>query len=519
MQLGIKQAGVSLPYIKDFKADKQVDIFKSMQQLGLFGGSNNMNSYYPNATMEDIMPKPEDFMDFPFRLISATIVGAGSWKATDFSRPGVLEASKDMLLAKPVYPDHETDMANWLGIIKSVKWSPETTQDGMKIPGGIDGMISIDAKSNPKVARGVVMGITFSNSVTVAFSWEPSHTFENMREFDDRLGEIGPDGKMVTRVVTNIEDYFESSLLWLGADPFAKLIGADGKLINIDHSSVQYSKADTHSKSLYEKDKKYSISCGFDENVLALSKRKESLNPKNNNVMDKILAQLAIMLGVDVATLTVDSLTKLQLVNASAESVNLINAAIVTELTKSVETYATENAVAKPADLKVFLGEAKFVAADKLVTLTAEAGKVTALEAEKTVLTGEVANLKKLEPLAAIGTSFVKMKRDETVRLYKLSQGDKSDEAVVKLINEAAPDALEGLLKQYSSSATHKFSGSCSDCGSDKFNFRSSFAEGSQTENTDNDDDDTLSFDEMHEKYSSSSMHIGRLAEEEKEKK
>ena len=73
--------------------------------------------------------------------------------------------------------------------------------------------MAVDAKTNPKVARGVLMGSIFSNSVTVEFEWKMSHPFENEYEFLDKIGQYGADGKMIRRVVTKILNYHKSSLI------------------------------------------------------------------------------------------------------------------------------------------------------------------------------------------------------------------------------------------------------------------------------------------------------------------
>jgi len=213
-KLALDNVGVNLPFSELANQDTE--------GFGWWGQSNNANVYQNIDVKKELLPKPEDFVKVPFRLISATTVGAGSWKVTDFSNEAVLKASMKKLIGKPVYPNHDSDdVFNYVGIIESVKWTEARMQDGQMIPAGIDGIIAIDGKTSPKIARGVLMGAIFSNSVTVNFDWEPSHFFESPNDFYHKIGTIHTDGKMVRRVVTNINDYYESSLVWLGADPFA----------------------------------------------------------------------------------------------------------------------------------------------------------------------------------------------------------------------------------------------------------------------------------------------------------
>lgn len=512
--LQVGMSGISMPL--DFKQemDSAIDIFKDRGQFGMFGGANNMNTFYPGINVPaDIIPKPEDFVDVPFRLITATTVGAGSWKATDFSNTGILKASKGKLLEKPIYYDHDTELPNWVGIVKSVKWTEEfTNADGIRVPAGIDAVLAIDAKTNPKIARGVLIGSIFSNSVTVVFDWMPSHTFENMREFDDKIGDMHSDGTMIRRVVTEIHDYYETSLVWLGADPFAKLIDKDGNLRNIDSSSIQYSKEAETTKNLYEKEKKYSVMFGFDKNVLALSRRKTEIDLNKEPMNEKILAQLAALLGVEPKDLTVESLSKFALVDAAKEATNTANAALAAAVNPVLVAYAAEAKLPNPiTDVAEFLKTHTFVKPADLVSLKADAAKVPTMEADIVTLKREKSEL---EADATVGKAFVSMQRAEVKRLYTVHVGaDKADAGVLKLIDEAKEDGLEGLLKQYVKDSAMKFSGACKKCGSDEFEFKSSV---STTEETETVDTKSVSFDAIHAKFDKTSMDLSGLKKESK---
>lgn len=519
--LHINNAGFNTPgeNLRDLSGYKSIDMFKSLEQFGMFGSGNNANTFFPNANVpNDVVPKPEDFIDVPFRLLSAAIVGAGTWKATDFRDTAILKESRDMLLEKPVYFDHDTDLLNWVGITKSVKWTEAfTNKDGVPVPAGIDGVLAIDAKVNPKIARGVLSGIIFSNSVTVIFDWKPSHTFESEEKFYNQIGEMHADGQMVRRVVTKIYDYYETSLVWLGADPFSKLIDKDGNLKHIDTSSIQYNKVDATTKDKYEKEFAYSIPCGIDKNVLALSKRTEKNNQNHNIMKPEVLIQLAAMLGVKAEDITVESLSKLKTADTAAEATHTANAAIAASFQTAITEFATENKLdASTLEPKAFLASHKFVAADKIAPMTEALTKVTALEAEKTTLTGEVATLKTevatLGKEAKIGKDFVQMKKDETIRLYKVVAGENSDEAVINLIKGAEPDALEGLLKQYAKDATGKFSASCKKCNSTEFEFRSSLVtKVEEVEEGAEANDDDVDYHSIVNRYSKDTFTLGKV--------
>lgn len=470
-RISMDYAGLAIaPAATDEAAKKRL-----MESFGLFGGSNNANTFYPDiANAADIVPKPEDFIDVPFRLISATIVGGGSWKATDFSNVQVLKNSVKYFqnATKPVYYDHDTDLLNWVGIVKAPKWTENfTNADGTKVPAGIDAIISIDAKTNPKIARGVLIGSIFSNSVTVEFTWEMSHHFESENEFNNKVGTYAADGTMIRRVVTSISDYHETSLVWLGADPFAKLIDANGNLTNIDAASISYDKAEVGEKSTYENSKNYKLGFAIDKNVIHLSR--ENFKPNKNTQMEKeILIALRKALGLaDDAEVKVEMLSKLQLAPATPV------VGITPEQTSKVTAFdkLKDIEVATAEKTEKFDGDvAKFaiapdthivVAKDHFSKLTTEAAKVAGLESEKVSLQAD----------ATLGKEYIGLQKKEAVRLYKVAVGaDKADAAVIGLFEKATPEELKGLLAQYTKGVTMKFSGKCKDCNSENFEFRSS---------------------------------------------
>ena len=463
--------------------------FEGRNETLNFGWAGNDPKFYGDTTLDSVIPKPEDFVEIPFRLLSAAIVGAGTWKATDFSNIAMLRKSRNMLNAKPVYKDHETDLDNWVGLINGVKWSAETTQGNVKVPAGIDGILAIDAKTNPKVARGALMGSVFSNSVTVSFDWEMSHPFENEWDFYNKVGDIGSDGKMIRRIATKIHDYYESSLVWLGADPFAKARDGNGDLTHIDVSNIQELsragiKPDTktvakESDVLQELlkgtgNKNFTINFAIDKNVVSLinTKKNISVNKNNNDMNDKFLAAFVAVFGAslgladDAKIESVADFTALlkKINNVSQADLDLsqTNAAVMGKVGElALATLkATDAKVTEVTDVTSFMEDHIFIA--------------------KTALTefeGDKAKLAKLEPEAKLGRESVDGMRKEAVRLYKVAVGyDNSSESVIKLMNEAEPDALKGLLDQYVKGAVAKFTATCQECGSHEFEFKSSIA-------------------------------------------
>ena len=169
-----------------FKATK-VDT----EKYGLFGANTDYNTYYPDVTKEDLNPKDSEFIEPVFRLLSNCIV-AKDYNPTEFPEE-VLKASMNLLVGQTVNCDHETEIGNAIGSVKSVSWQDSYKADnGVVIPGGINGVLKIDAKANPRIARGILMDppSIHSNSVTVMFEWSKSHNMsddEFREKFNTRL--------------------------------------------------------------------------------------------------------------------------------------------------------------------------------------------------------------------------------------------------------------------------------------------------------------------------------------------
>lgn len=516
-QVDLGAVGINIPvhattdYRKEFGVDGPLS-------LGTMWGSLNDPKFYENIGAADVVPKPEDFIEVPFRLLSATTVGAGTWKATDFSDVNMLRGSMGKLDGKPVYKDHETDLDNWVGIVRATKWSEATTQNGMVIPAGIDGLLAIDAKTNPKIARGVLLGSIFSNSVTVEFTWEMSHLYDNEWDFYDNIGKLGSDGKMIRRVAKEITNYHESSLVWLGADPFAKAVAEDGSYKHIDTGSVySYAKksvgkedktsiADESDavKNLVKDGKKFTINFALDKNLLPLRlpKTVENLdNGKNDNTMEKFLLAFVSTFGAHFKLNEGDKPTEDQLVgflkDLGVKSPDTDDKLQMFDKMKSYFKDAEGNAV---SDVEAFMSERVIV----------EKSKIDGIDELDTQITNLTRETERLTPLAKIGEAYSNNKREEAIRLYKAAVGvDKADEAVINLFKKADEAAVDGLLRQYTKNATEKFSGTCSDCGSTNFKFQSSFTKDKDA--ADEDDLDTVVTTEaLRERYSNSSLNIGR---------
>lgn len=518
-QIDLGAVGINMPIEStiDYRKEYGVD---GPLQLGSLWTSVNDPKFYEGISAKDVIPKEEDFIEVPFRLLSATTVGAGTWKATDFSDATMLKKSMDKLNNKPVYKDHETDLDNWVGIVRGTKWTESTTQGGIKVPAGIDGLLAIDAKTNPKIARGVLLGSIFSNSVTVEFSWEMSHEFENEWDFYENVGKMGKDGKMIRRVVKEISNYHETSLVWLGADPFAKAVAEDGTLNHIDVGSVyeftkqSYGKVDKVDlkeetedvKSYLRDNKKLVINFALDKNTLSLA-RKNKVEQNTQEEMEKFLAAFIAAFGTHFNLKAGDKPTDEQMVgflkDLKLSSEDADKLALVDKFSALMKTEDGK----EPENVDEFLEKHSFVSSERLASLEAVEKEVEQLRTEKTNLETENASLKKY---AETGKKYSKFKKDEAIRLYKATVGiENVEQSVVDLFNKAEDEAIDGLLKQYTKGATEKFSGTCSDCGSHNFKFQSSFTSGDERYGEEN-EDDVVSTTALREKYATGSINIGR---------
>lgn len=433
-------------------------------------------AYYPQETKDSVMPKPEDFVAADFRLLSATVVGAGSWKVTDFTDEKMLKASAKMLDRKPIFTNHDTQVENWAGIVSNPVWAAASKSGSTNVPAGINATLLIDTKTRPEIARGVLLGSINSNSVTVEFEWAPSHQYAKEYEFIDKLGSVGDDGEMVRRVATKITGYHETSLVWLGADPFAKLLGADGQVTSIDKGHVYAKEPDTTAKQRYTSSNSFSIASGYDANVLRLAQEKNTSPAPiatQTEMKPEVVALLIALFNVSKAEdLTEDQVKQFTTANAEATKKAL--------RFSKLESLSADQKVTEldEAGIDKFMAEHKVVPTQRYgelaqaeITLKA-AGDVVALKKE--LEDTKLANTS-LAAEAELGKTFLQAKREQLTSLYKKAVGEKADAALVDTFSKSDSKALDGFLKMYTSAAGEKYGMTCTKCGTgDHTEFRSS---------------------------------------------
>lgn len=401
---------------------------ESISQFGLFGGDIDYNTYYPNIDPAELKPKDEEFIEPVFRLLSETIVSK-NWNPTDFGQNGVLKASMSLLLGQTVNCDHETNIGNAIGSVSKVMWQEGYKDGKFSIPAGINGVLKIDGKANPRIARGILMEppSIHSNSVTVQFKWDKSHPNMEDNEFYQKLGTYDSKGNMVRRIVTEVVRYLETSLVSHGADSFAQKIGDDGKIVNptfAQRSWASYEEyRDDKSKNFYFSDFK------------DLNNTQESFidNPEIDNQENK------------------QSMNELELFIQSLVEANIIAFGEGQEANQ-------ENALALLKDL--------VSSRNNLQT------QVTNLTTEKNSLTEQITNkeaeIANLKEMATVGKNHIASLRENAVATYKKLMGDQADETIVTMLNAETTGlaTLISLTKDYQARLEEKFPLTCSKCGS-----------------------------------------------------
>lgn len=432
---------------------------------------------------EDMIPKTEDFLYVPFRLISATMVAAGSWRSTMFPAK-VLKKATNMLLKKGVFTDHDDRPKNWTGYVAKTQWQNATQQNGQTIPGGINGLLAIDTtiERNRDVAKGIINGAVYSNSVGIQFTYKMSHDYDNVWEFREKVGTIHDDGRMVHMEVTEVIEIHETSLVYLGADPYAKRIGNDG-LINVDNGGVYEgltkNNAQLSFKNEYETNK-FNISCGLNKNVLFLTGKKDSTNfvATNQNTeidMEKnIVAALLAKFGLS----SVDELTEEFIKNFGASQTSTLSAVKSLALTKVQES----NEAIESVNLNKFVESHVFVSKTELDSLKQSDSKIEELEVKVTELEETKVTL---SANAKLGKEFLDSQVELAKKSFRLENlnklGAEEIETICGMFDKASPSELQALIKKHGISIGGQFSYSCSDCGSHDFKFQSS-KEGAKAE-------------------------------------
>ena len=424
---------------------------ESVEKLGLFGSDIDYNTYYPGLTKEDLTPNSDEFIEPVFRLLSSTIVSK-NWNPTDFGQPGVLKASMKLLLGQTVNCDHSTDIGNAIGSVSQVMWQEAYKDGNFVIPAGINGVLKIDGKANPRIARGILMDppSIHSNSVTVQFKWDKSHPGMDDRDFWNKLGTYDENGNMIRKVVTEVVRYLETSLVSHGADSFAQKIGEDGKIINPEFAKRTW----TSFAEYHEDTKKAYYFTDFKDDYKSFQESNDTpennINPLNTNKKE--------------STMTLAEFLE------SLYGDNMLSLAEGQEKTAEVALQMVKDLVHGKNDLQA---------------------KVDNLTTEKNTLAEQVSNkeaeIANLTAMATVGKNHIASLRETTVANYKKLKGDAADETIITMLNAETTglQTLISLNKDYQAQLEEKFPLTCSHCGSHDI------SRGSSVQEPDKNDPDT----------------------------
>lgn len=441
--------------------------------LGFFdAASPDFNTYFPEASEDDFIPKDEDFIYPAFRLLSKTIVN--QWIPIDFSQGSVLKKSMDKFSGITIYPDHEKGTANNLGVVVDVWWqNAYTTSTGQRVPAGVNGRLKVDAKSNVKVARGLSMEppSIHSGSVTIQIKSKKSHDDMDDWDFFEKAGsEI--DGEIVRLIVTEILDVTEYSLVWAGADPYAKILDGDNKIKSRPLGLKKYHESVSNGL-IQNKCPELICSANNMADVFTVSNRlSEFFNTEKNNHIkhpEKMnIESINKKLGLE---LTDESglVTYIQSLMSGKSGSDAKVTQLQTQLAEKDASAIKLQAQLTESDAKIgSLTKELDSSKPKIESLTAEV-------AEKDAKVGELTT--KLETLQSKVDDFTDQSysdfqtkvtelRATTLGLYKSVEGDKADENIIELIQNSPYKQLISLHKNFDKSFEEKLPLMCSDCGS-----------------------------------------------------
>lgn len=419
----------------------------SIAQFGFWGGDIDYNTYYPNLDKSELTPKDEEFIEPMFRLLSETIVSK-NWNPTDFGQKGVLKASMKMLLGQTVNCDHETNIGNAIGAVSQVMWQESYKDGSFTIPAGINGILKIDGKANPRIARGILMEppSIHSNSVTVQFKWDKSHPQMEDNEFYQKLGTYDSKGVMVRRIVTEIVRYLETSLVSHGADSFAQKIGSDGKIINPTFAKRTWASYEEYRD---DKSKQYFFT-DYKSDLTSYQEKDDTQGSFNDND------------AKDNQSNEKNSMNELQKFLESLFGDNLLTLEEGKEMNQETVVACIQSLVSSRNELQTSV--------DNLTT------EKNSLTEQVTNLNAEVANLKEM---ATVGKNHIASLREDAVATYKKLMGDNADETIVTMLNAETTGitTLVSLTKDYQARLEEKFPLTCSKCGSKDVNRASSVTE------------------------------------------
>lgn len=413
------------------KVAEEVHKNSELRSFGLFdSNTSNYNTYFPEVTAKDLTPKDSEFIKPVFRALSEVVVHK-EWNPVDFSRNFVLKKSMYLLKGQTVNVDHEIAVGNAIGAVSNVAWQDSyKTEKNIIIPAGINSVLKIDGKSHPRLSRAIMMDppAIHSTSVTVQFLWEKSHPSMTQEDFFKNLGTYDADGKLITRVASDIKKYHEISLVSHGADPFAQKINKDGVINN-----PRYAISENSASAVKEKKRQKLFFFDFKTDVISNAKNisiPKKINTINNNLhMKKLILVLATALNIKLD----ENKPDLKLIKNKLAS-----------LSKRGEDVSTLKSQLDEVNKKLKLSHKK---------LTAEQSSKKELEA-------------KVNKLSKYRTRVLTSLRKEAIKAFSILSKGSPAEKTLEMLKKADYATLNTLLADYKVQLEEKFPLTCKDCES-----------------------------------------------------
>lgn len=439
--------GIPLNSLGEVARQKQQEV----TSFGLFDVSSpDFNTYYPSVSPEDLTPKAEDYVYPVYRALSEVMIRRFGGVIYDFTKPGVLKASRELLKGQTVYNNHEALIGNNVGVVVDVEWQEAyKTKSGVEVPAGINARFRIDGKAHPNVARAMLADPPEIHSVSVGigFQWEKSHTDLSDEDFYRLEGTKHVDGSLIRRVVSEIERYTEISGVPHGADPFARKINANGEIVQDKDANNRNSQFNENEKDIQAYYFSYKTDIPRTETQLAeLTLSENPTKFKNPTKMKKLLTLLTAFFGENIEKL--EDLTDGQLSSLKGQ--------LELEPESGTEALRLKNTALKDDNEAL---------ADVIKTLKQEKAE--------------------LKEKADKFDTQLEAFRSEVIANYEKLTGDDKDEKKINTLKAANKDVLEILNAQYVEDLEKKFPMACGKCGSTNLT-RASASEQQEEEDEDN---------------------------------
>ena len=429
--------------VEKMKKDQSKEV---IEKFGLFDANTaNYNNYYPDVTAEDLAPKEEDFINPTFRALSEVIVHK-EWNPVDFGVGDVLKKSMNLLMGATVNVDHEFAVGNAIGAVNSVFWSESYKDKGIPVPAGINAKLKIDGKSNPKLARGVMMDppSIHSTSVTVQFLWDKSHPELSGEEFFSKVGSFDKDGKLIRRIATKVKRYHEISLVSHGADPYAQLV-KEQKIINpvwgnVSYNSVQPSHKKAQSYFFFDYQTNLISNEEYTPEKFTIPTESNNNSQQQNKKSGMKRSQLIMLAAIIGLTFP-----------KAAEGAN------------DAETDATQEELNQ---YQTKLAEVMNLNNTQAQTLQENQTELTRLRGIETKYNTESASFAASTALQTFKDNATKKLRDKVKASYTKLKGSEALAEVTAMIENGSFEVLTALDMQYTKELDEKFPASCAKCGS-----------------------------------------------------